>query len=196
MKIFLKNLAFAGVTIYLFSFGLCSTKDIIDSVVLNLDKNNSISSFTYSINAAPAGVQTSAKTLSYSALNDSLKAKSKDLVNTEYNLDDVLKIKLSTVNLSILSPSTVTFGVVDSASLTLTAPGLPTLTVFEKKFLNVTTDQTATVDFSTVDFKPYLAATKLGGNISYSLRIKTNAAVTSNVNLKVVPTYSVEVAAK
>ncbi len=196
MRIFLKNLAMASVVIFLFSFGLCSTKDIIDSVVLNLDKNSPIESFTYTIAAAPAGVQTSAKTLAYSELNDSLISKSKSLTGTAYNLDDVLNIKLNQVNLTILSPSTVTFGVVDSATLVITAPGLPALTVFEKKFLNVASDQTASVDFSTVDFKPYLAATKTGGNISYSMRIRTNSAITSDVKLKVVPSFSIELAAK
>lgn len=195
MKVSLKNFAIASVTMYLFSFGLCTTKDFADSVIINLDKNNSISSFNYTIAAAPAGSQTTTKTLSYSALNDSLMLKSKNLTGTSYTLDDILNIKLNQVILTILSPSTVKFGIVDSASLILTAPSLSTLTVFEKKFLNVTSDSTATIDFSTVDFKPYIAATKLGGNITYALSIKTNAA-TPPISIKVVPTYSVELVAK
>ncbi len=194
MKIFLKNLALAGITLYLFSFALCSTKDIIDSVVINLDKNNSISKFNYTIAAAPAGSQTATNTLSYSALNDSLMAKSKNLTGATYTLDDVLNIKLNQINLTILSPSSVKFGVVDSASLVLTAPNLPALTVFEKKFLNVTSDSTATIDFSTVDFKPYITAIKSGGNITYALRIKTNTA-TPAISLKVVTSFSVELRA-
>lgn len=191
MKISLKNFALAGITIYLFSFALCSTKDIIDSVVINFDKNNSISSFNYTIAASPAGSQTTTKTLSYQALNDSLMLKSKNITGIAYALSDILNIKLNQVSLTILSPSTVKFGVIDSASLILTAPNLPTLTVFEKKFLNVTSDSTATIDFSIIDFKPYLDAIKSGGNIAYAFRIKTNAT-TPAITLKVVPTYSVE----